>query len=803
KSPKMHYLTDEKGMVLADFTGAISEGRPYVTPFRFFKPGTLFDDLSGAELCIPYTAEGGEKRVLVMKGFFPSDPLNLQRVAGWLSRKSNEVSEILEHVPVPSFFKQKYINQYSARDMITKSPKEIEKDVRESWGKLRELKKMRLPTLARHFAFAEVKEQVRILSLLLMDQNPANGHFIFSMTAQHSPTFKMILRDCLHFSLQEQLDLSEESLKAMHEKIANMNADDVSLEQRIMSSKMDESAMQKAMDKMKSIKGNGSDADKAEAWVKGLLKIPFGNYTPEPVSMDASRPEKLAYINRVRGTLDSAVHGHEDAKKMLEGLVAQWIRSGKSSGEIIGIHGPPGNGKTTIAKHGIAKALGRPFGFLPLGGVTDSSYLIGHGYTYVGSTWGRIVDILMETGTMNPVIYIDELDKISKTPKGEEIYSVLTHLLDPTQNNEFSQDKYFAGLKFDLSKALIVVSYNDPDKIDPILLNRITKIKTGALTTKDKVVVARDYLMPAVRDSFGFKPDEITISDSTLNYLVLNYALADTGARRVKQLLFQIVRDLNLDLFSDPNRNLPVEITKEMIVHYLKEPRIREKKILDKPIVGFCNGLYATVAGFGGLTVIQAMHDFSEHKLSLELTGNQGEVMKESMRVARTVAWNILPKKYKDKIRNGPAFGLHIHAPEGGVKKDGPSAGGAITSAMVSQMTGVPIRNDVAMTGEIDGAGRITAIGGVYSKLKGAKDAGARLVLIPEENERDLREALQKDPDLVDENFKVKLVNNIHDLLGHVLVPNNLEFEDATGAFDLEALADAKMNGEDDGKSPE
>jgi len=228
-------------------------------------------------------------------------------------------------------------------------------------------------------------------------------------------------------------------------------------------------------------------------------------------------------------------------------MVGQWISNPNAMGTAIAIKGPPGTGKTTLVKDGISQILGREFAFIALGGTSDASFMEGHSYTYEGSTWGKIVSILMESKCMNPVIYFDELDKISDTAKGEEIASILTHLTDTTQNNEF-HDKYFSEVNFDLSKCLFIFSYNDESKVNPILKDRMYRIQTKGYEAKEKIIIARKHLLPKIREQVNFDEDMVIIPDETLEFIIghPNYCKEEQGVRNLKRCLEIIHTKLNL-----------------------------------------------------------------------------------------------------------------------------------------------------------------------------------------------------------------------------------------------------------------
>lgn len=455
------------------------------------------------------------------------------------------------------------------------------------------------------------------------------------------------------------------------------------------------------------------------------------------------------FVKDISQTLTEAVHGHSKAKRQVERIIGQWV-NGQQSGYCFGFEGPPGVGKTSLAKKGISNCLkdidgtSRPFTFIAIGGGTNGSTLEGHNYTYVASTWGRIVDILMEQKCMNPIIFIDELDKVSKTEHGREIIGILTHLIDPTQNDTF-QDKYFNGIDLDLSKALFIFSYNDVDAIDRILLDRIHRVKFDALTLEDKLVIANNYLVPEVLEKMGLK-DVVDFSSEALTYLIEHYTY-EPGVRKLKELMFEIVGEINLSgLRGEKSHSLPVSISIDEIKNnYLKHrDEVRPYKIQrSEAVVGVINGLYANALGKGGVLPIEVCSVPSSNLFDLKLTGMQGDVMKESMEVAKTLALKLSGNKAyefsKNQINSLTKPGIHIHVPEGATKKDGPSAGTAITVATFSLLTNRPIRHDIAITGEICLSGYVTAIGGLEQKILGGIKAGVKTFLFPSENDKDFK----------------------------------------------------------------
>lgn len=404
-----------------------------------------------------------------------------------------------------------------------------------------------------------------------------------------------------------------------------------------------------------------------------------------------------------------------------------------------------------------------------MGGSCNGSTLEGHSYTYMNSTWGRIVDILMESKCMNPIIYIDELDKVSKTENGRELIGIFTHLIDQTQNDSF-QDKYFSGIDIDLSKALFIFSYNDPEQIDKVLLDRIHRIKFENLTTPEKVVIVNRFILPEINKKMGFN-NVVELNNTMIEYIIDKYTM-EPGVRKLKELLFDLYGEVNLDILknNDTDLKLPIEITTEILeTKYLpKYHKITEKRIHTSPIVGIINGLWANSLGRGGIIPIQTMLYPSSIFLDLRLTGLQGDVMKESMNVAKSLAWNLTPNPNKKKLitqfSETKCQGLHIHCPEGSTSKDGPSAGAAITTAIYSLFNNKKINNSIAITGEINLQGEVTAIGGLDMKISGGIKAGVKTFIYPKENARDCREWKSMNDDSIYKDIQFHEVSTIHEV---------------------------------------
>jgi len=293
------------------------------------------------------------------------------------------------------------------------------------------------------------------------------------------------------------------------------------------------------------IHSEGGDGHKLRSWIDAFMRIPFGTTVPLPVQILDGQTKCTDFMVNARKTMDKHIYGMEPAKLQIMQVIAQWIVNPDSVGNVIALQGPMGVGKTSFARNAIAEVLKRPFEFFTLGGASDISTYIGHSYTYEGSLWGRIADSLMHAGTMNPVMYFDELDKVSTTPQGEEIVSMMIHMTDRSQNTQF-HDRYFAGVDFDLSQCLFVFSFNDIEKVHPILRDRMTVIHCGGYNDKDKSVILKDYIWPQIEERLCFKPGDVTLSDAAIKFIISEFSSEEKGVRTLIRTIESMMTRLNM-----------------------------------------------------------------------------------------------------------------------------------------------------------------------------------------------------------------------------------------------------------------
>jgi ATP-dependent Lon protease len=599
----------------------------------------------------------------------------------------------------------------------------------------------------------------------------------------------LFISDIVYFSLnfvsQIKLKKINVNLKEEMEKLNEMTYENVDLKKQILLLKhMPVNVKTLAIEKINEMKLNNNDYYKQFLYVKTLLNFPWPDPENNLFKVNASDPLLCSeYLKSIESKLSLKTYGHKKIKEQLILQVAKWISNPNSNGCAISLNGPPGVGKTLIAKT-LSQALDIPFVQITLGGQNDGELLHGHGYTYSGAQPGLVIKKILEAGSTRCILYLDELDKsCAKHGSTNEITSILIHLTDPNMNTTF-QDRFFQGIDFPLDRVIIITSYNDRSKVDPILLDRFIELNVKPYNIQDKISIIKNYVMTELQTSIGF-PYKLNLSDEIIKKLIDDYTI-EPGVRDIKRKIELVLLKLNklrlTNTLTDylgydlENTNV-LTLTNEIIDQLIdSNDKIDKKKIIDISKVGVINGLYATTAGTGGITTIQVEANYSlDSNFTLKLTGSQGDVMKESVQCAFTCAirYICLNTEFKTielintHVKKNFPNGFHIHTPAGATPKDGPSAGCAFTIGFISLILSKPFNHKVAMTGEIDLNSNVTKIGGLEYKLVGAKQAGITTVLVPKENELDIEEIKKDNIDLFNEEFKYILISNLDDAVKH------------------------------------
>lgn len=529
------------------------------------------------------------------------------------------------------------------------------------------------------------------------------------------------------------------------------------LEQKIAATKFSKEARDKAegeLKKLKSMSPMSAEATVSRNYLDWLLSLPWGV---------KSRTRKD--LGRAEAILDADHYGLDKVKERIVEYLAVQARSQKLKGPILTLVGPPGVGKTSLGRS-IAKATGREFIRISLGGVRDESEIRGHRRTYIGSMPGKIIQALKKAKTTNPLILLDEIDKMGQDFRGDPA-SAMLEVLDPEQNSTFVD--HYLEVEYDLSNVMFVTTANSYNMPGP-LLDRMEIISLSGYTEDEKREIAKGHLLSKQIAANGLRKGEFSVSDEALTHMI-RYYTREAGVRSLEREIAKLARKAVTDILKGKVKS--VEVTPEKVEEYLGVRRHRYGLAEKEDQVGVVTGLAWTSVG-GDLLQIEALR--LPGKGRVKTTGKLGEVMKESIDAASSFVRSIAP----DIGVRPPEFDkrdIHVHVPEGATPKDGPSAGIAMVTSVVSVMTGIAVRKDIAMTGEVTLRGNVLAIGGLKEKLLAALRGGIKTVLIPQDNEKDLVEI----PDNVKQGLTIIPVSNVREVLRHALVrqPKAIEWDEA------------------------
>ncbi|MBE5807077.1 MAG: endopeptidase La [Clostridiales bacterium] len=526
-------------------------------------------------------------------------------------------------------------------------------------------------------------------------------------------------------ALKKQIEYLQKELDAMHpENVSEVRR----LELKLEEAGMNETALKEGRKVLNRIRGEGANSPEAGMltdWLDLLTSLPWKKAEAEPISMD-----------RARAALDADHAGLDSVKRRILQQIAVMRLKGRQSGSILCFVGAPGTGKTSIGES-IARALGRKYVRVSLGGVRDEADIRGHRRTYIGAMPGRIIDGIHKCGASDPVMVLDEVDKLSQSYNGDPA-SALLEVLDPEQN--FSFTDHYLNVPFDLSDVMFICTANTLDTIPEPLLNRMEVIRFRGYTPIEKRDIAQKHLLPKAIQAMGLPEGALSVTDEAIDEIIGAYT-REAGVRGLKKRMDQLCRSAAVRLVDDPSCRLTVGPGD--LPEMLDAQPLPRRQVPDKVRPGVVTGLAWTPVG-GDILAIETLMTRGSGKRTI--TGQLGDVMKESAQIAMSLAKAMLPERAQALEEHD----LHIHVPDGATPKDGPSAGITLTTALASMLTDIPVPPDVAMTGEVSLQGGVGPIGGLPEKLMAAQRAGVKRVFIPKENVRDLKDVAQEVKDALE-----------------------------------------------------
>ncbi|AHI00620.1 endopeptidase La [Kutzneria albida] len=564
---------------------------------------------------------------------------------------------------------------------------------------------------------------------------------------------------------QQREFLLRQQLSAIRKELAELDGKPASEEQdyraRVEAADLPEHVRTAALtevDKLERTSEQSPEVSWIRTWLDTVLEIPWN-----------VRTEDSYDIAGARAVLDADHAGLVDVKdRIIEYLAVRRRRAdkglgvvgGRRSGAVLALVGPPGVGKTSLGES-VARAMGRDFVRVALGGVRDEAEIRGHRRTYVGALPGRIVRAIKEAGSMNPVVLLDEVDKVGSDYRGDPTAALL-EVLDPAQNHTFRD--HYLEVELDLSDVLFLATANVLESIPGPLLDRMELVRLDGYTEDEKVTIARDHLLPRQLERAGLSSDEVLVNEEALRRIAGEYT-REAGVRDLERSIARVLRKVTAKVALDDTA-LPVSISEADLTNYLGRPRHTPESAERTSVPGVATGLAVTGAGGDVLFVEASLADPETGANGVALTGQLGDVMKESAHIALSYLRSH-GAELELPVGDLKERGVHVHVPAGAVPKDGPSAGVTMTTALASLLSGRPVRSDVAMTGEVSLTGRVLPIGGVKQKLLAAHRAGITTVLLPKRNEPDLDDV----PESVREQLTVHLVSDVREALDLALEP--------------------------------
>lgn len=541
-------------------------------------------------------------------------------------------------------------------------------------------------------------------------------------------------------AIRKQMEFLQKELDEMHPE----NVSDVErFRSKIAELDMNDTARREAEKVLNRLQQEGQHSQESGMlydYLDFVTSLSWKSEQPEHIDLDEA--EKI---------LEEDHYGLKKVKQRIIQQIAVMNLKQQQAGSILLFVGAPGTGKTSIGRS-IAKALHREYTRVSLGGVRDEADIRGHRRTYIGAMPGRIMDGIQKSGVSNPVMVLDEIDKLSSSYNGDPA-SALLEVLDPEQNNTFTD--HYMNVPYDLSNVFFICTANSTDTIPEPLLNRMEVISFTGYTPDEKLCIAKEHLLPKARQAMGISEEQLSVSDEILKYIISDFTM-EAGVRGLRKRMDTLCRNAAVKISRDPDTK--VVITKEDLRSDLDMRPVRHDKVLSDPRPGVVTGLAWTQVG-GEILYIETLFTKGDGKLII--TGQLGDVMKESAQIAVSIVKDLFPDK-ADLFREND---LHIHVPEGAVPKDGPSAGITLTTALASLVTGHAVDPHIAMTGEVALRGAVTAIGGLPEKLMAAQRAGVTKVFIPEENVEDLKDVAQE----VRDSLEITPVSHVKDVLDAIV----------------------------------